>query len=134
MLLPLLLGIGGKTVLVKYDVSQVEEPSNQLITKGCLLCLVNKQRSAKNLPQVYLTLIVLVLVLWILKGMDFNQHQLQDFLKQSTYLSADETYEDIHPLAFVAKVQSHNADNPTYSDILRCEDEEKKLCNATMIK
>ena len=69
-----------------------------------------------------------------LKGDGFQSTPATRFLKQSTYLSADETYEDIHPLAFVAKVQSHNTDNPTYSDILRCEDEERKLWDAAMIK
>ena len=37
-------------------------------------------------------------------------------------------------MALVAKVQSHDTDNPTYSDILRCEDEERKLWDAAMIK
>ena len=69
-----------------------------------------------------------------LKGEGFQSTLATRFLKQSTYLSADETYEDIHPLAFVAKVQSHNADNPTYSDILRCKDEEGKLWDANIIK
>ena len=55
-------------------------------------------------------------------------------MNQHTYLSGDETYKDIHPLAFMTKVQSHDADNPTYSDILRCEDEERKLWDAAMIK
>ena len=31
-------------------------------------------------------------------------------------------------------MQSHDADNPTYSDILRCEVEERTLWEAAMIK
>ena len=34
----------------------------------------------------------------------------------------------------MVKVQSHDADNPTYSDVLRCEDEERKLRDAAIIK
>ena len=39
----------------------------------------------------------------------------------------------MHPLAYTTKIQAHDADNPTYSDILRCEDEERKLWEAAMI-
>ena len=37
---------------------------------------------------------------------------------KDVYLSKDSTYENIpHPLAFTVKVQSHQSDSPTYSDI-----------------
>ena len=39
----------------------------------------------------------------------------------------------MHTLAYTTKIQVHDADNPTYSDILRYEDEERKLWEAAMI-
>ena len=41
-------------------------------------------------------------------------------LEKHVYLSKDNNHENTsHPLAFIAKVQSHQSDSPTYSDILR---------------
>ena len=60
-------------------------------------------------------------------GSGFQPTPATHIVNQHTYLLKDETYEDVHPLAFMAKVQSHDADNPTYSDILRCDNEERKL-------
>ena len=34
------------------------------------------------------------------------------------YLTIDDIYDDVHPLVFVTKVQSHDSDNPTYRIIL----------------
>ena len=69
-----------------------------------------------------------------LHGEVFKSTPTMRALNQYTYLSEDGTYENVHPLAFMVKVQSHDADNPTYSDVLRCEDEEKKLWDTAMIK
>ena len=53
-----------------------------------------------------------------------------------TFISDDDTVEDLHPCEFTAKVQTHDLDNPTYKDILRGsvaekiardEEKEKKL-------
>ena len=55
-------------------------------------------------------------------------------LHHQNYLSNDETYEDMHPLGFVHKIQSHDTDNPNYYDILRCTDDERKLWEAATIK
>ena len=49
-------------------------------------------------------------------------------------MTSDDTYEDIHPLAFVAKVKSHDDDNPTYTDVLRCSDDERKLWDAVVVE
>ena len=42
--------------------------------------------------------------------------------------------ENIHSYAFSAKVQTHNSDTPTYKDILRLPEEERKLWDASMVK
>ena len=57
-----------------------------------------------------------------------------DYLNKHSYVTSDETIEDIHPYAFSAKVQTHNSDNPTYKDILRLPEEERKLWNIAMVK
>ena len=69
-----------------------------------------------------------------LGGSGFTSTPATHAVNQHAYLSRDGTYEDVHPLAFIAKVQSHDADNPTYSDVLRCDNEERKLWDAAMIK
>ena len=54
---------------------------------------------------------------------------------KDVYLSKDSTYENTsHPLAFAAKVQSHQSDSPTYSDIWRKSDDERNLWDTAMIK
>ena len=49
-------------------------------------------------------------------------------------MSEDGVVGKLHPYAFSAKVQTHTADNPTYKDILRVPEEERKLWDAAMIK
>ena len=55
-------------------------------------------------------------------------------LDKDMYVSEDGTTENIHPYAFSAKVQTHSSDTPTYKDILRLPEEEKKLWDASMVK
>ena len=56
-------------------------------------------------------------------------------LDKDVYLSKDSTYENTpHPLVFTAKVQFHQLDSPTYSDIRRGSDNERKLWDYAMIK
>ena len=50
------------------------------------------------------------------------------------YLSEDGLAGDMHLYEFSAKVQTHTADNPTFKDILRLPEEERKLWDAAMIK
>ena len=42
--------------------------------------------------------------------------------------------ENIHPCAYVAKVQTHAMDNPTYKNTLRADDDERKLWDESMIR
>ena len=57
------------------------------------------------------------------------------FLAANSYVSDDETLEDsIHPYTFSAKVQTHCTDNPLYKDILRLQEEERKLWDVAMVK
>jgi hypothetical protein len=69
-----------------------------------------------------------------LDGPDFTSTPATRSLERKLYLSIDHTYEDIHPCAYAAKIQAHDEDNPTYSDILNCEDEERKLWESAMVK
>ena len=39
-------------------------------------------------------------------------------IDQSTYFSADNTTENIHPCAHTFKIQTHKSDTPTYTDIM----------------
>ena len=41
------------------------------------------------------------------------------YYTKDMFLVEDETIENIHPYAFIAKFQTHGNDNPTYTDILR---------------
>lgn len=68
-----------------------------------------------------------------LNGQDFSSTPATRSLQRRSYLSIDSTYEDMHPLVYIAKIQAHDTDNPNYSDVLRCEDEERKLWEAAMI-
>ena len=56
------------------------------------------------------------------------------YLNRNMYLSEDGLAGDMHPYEFSAKVQTHTADNPTFKDILRLPEEERKLWDAAMIK
>ena len=56
------------------------------------------------------------------------------YLEQYSYLSLDGTVENTHPYAFSAKFQTHDSDNPTYKDIMRLPEEERKLWYDYMVK
>ena len=43
------------------------------------------------------------------------------------YTSSDDTYEDIHPCLFMAKIQANQVDTPVYGDILKRPAEEFKM-------
>lgn len=57
-----------------------------------------------------------------------------EYLDRSSYVSKDGTIEGIHPYAFSAKVQTHGPVNPTYKDIIRLPEEEKKLWDVAMVQ
>jgi hypothetical protein len=57
-----------------------------------------------------------------------------NYFTRDTYLSEDDTMEDIHPCAFTTKVQTHNQDNPTYKDILRGSASEREQWDEAMTK
>ena len=69
-----------------------------------------------------------------LHGEVFKSTPETRLFEKHKYLPEDDTYEDVHPLAYSTKVHSHAADNPTYSNILRCEDGERKLWDEAIIK
>ena len=50
------------------------------------------------------------------------------------YLTDDDTLEGIYPYVYIAKVQTHVMDNPTYKDIIRVDDEERRLWDDSMVK
>ena len=56
------------------------------------------------------------------------------YLDRKLFVSESGLIGDMHPYAFSAKVQTHTSDNPTYKDIVRLPDEERKLWDAAMIK
>ena len=56
------------------------------------------------------------------------------YLDRKLFVSESGLIGDMHPYAFSAKVQTHTSDNPTYKDIVRLPDEERKLLDAVMIK
>ena len=47
----------------------------------------------------------------------FSFSSASSLLTKDTYLSKDNTFEDIHPSAFISKLQTHNQDSPTYKYI-----------------
>ena len=49
-------------------------------------------------------------------------------------LSSNKTRDNIHHYIFTAKIQTHKDDTPTYKEILKCLDEEKKLWVVVMSK
>ena len=69
-----------------------------------------------------------------LNGQDFTSAPETRSHQRQSYLSADSTCENTHLLAYVAKVQTHDTDNTTYSDIIECEDDERKIWESAMIK
>ena len=48
------------------------------------------------------------------EGEGFKSTPAVRAFEKNRYLTIDDTYEDVHPLKFIAKVQSHDSDNPTY--------------------
>ena len=56
------------------------------------------------------------------------------YLASTSFLSEEETIEDVHPCAFISKVQTHLKDNPTYKDIMRGIEQEKQLWDDTMVQ
>ena len=48
-------------------------------------------------------------------------------IDKMAHLSSDETREDIHPCAYIVKMQTHRNDTPTYKDILQSSSEERIL-------
>ena len=60
--------------------------------------------------------------------------QVTQYLDSTSYVSENGLIGDIYPYVFSAKVQTHTSDNPTYKDIVRLPDEERKLWDAAMIK
>ena len=54
----------------------------------------------------------------------FSFSSASSYFASAFYLTEEGTIEDIHPCAFVSKVQTHEQDNPTYKYIL--EDQRKK--------
>ena len=55
----------------------------------------------------------------------FSFSLASSYFDKGMYLTDDNTFEDIYPCVFVAKVQTHTMDNTTYKDILRVDNEEK---------
>ncbi len=53
---------------------------------------------------------------------------------RDSYLTEDNTMEEIHTCAFVHKVQTHEKDSPTYEEILSGLEEEKQLWEDTMVQ
>ena len=49
----------------------------------------------------------------------FSFSSASSLFTKDTYLSEDETFEDMHPCTFVSKLQKHDQDNPNYKDILK---------------
>ena len=57
------------------------------------------------------------------------------YLDRTNYVTKDGTREEnVHPYAFSAKVQTHHSDTPTYKDILRLPEEERKLWDVSIVK
>ena len=53
---------------------------------------------------------------------------------RDTYLSEDDTLEDLHPCAFLSKMQANDLDNPAYKDIPRGSAAERASWDETMTK
>ena len=74
-----------------------------------------------------------------LVSMDLNETTDHDssamkYLDRDSYVTSDGTIEGLHPYAFSAKVQTHSTDNPTYKDILRLPDEERKMWDVARVR
>ena len=69
----------------------------------------------------------------------YNIHVLSfssasSLLTKEIYLSEYNTFEDIHPCAFISILQTHDQDNPTYKDILKGSVTEREPCDKAMTK
>ena len=47
--------------------------------------------------------------------------------ESNQYMSPDDSIENIHPCAFIAKLQANQKDNTIYGDILKCSTDEFKM-------
>ena len=93
---------------LENPVLDTEEVSNVVHRDNCFLSTIDSNSSSKSYATQY--------------------------LDRDTYLSEDGLVGNIHPYGFSAKVQTHTADNPTYKDIIRLPEEERKLWEAAMVK
>ena len=64
----------------------------------------------------------------------FSFSSAYSYLASTSFLSEEDTIEEIHPCAFISKVQTHQQDNPTYKDILRGTEQEKQLWDDAMVQ
>ena len=64
----------------------------------------------------------------------FSFSSASSYFASALYLTEEETLEDLHPCAFISKVQTHKLDNPTYKDILRGSEEDGQLWDEAMVK
>ena len=56
----------------------------------------------------------------------FSFSPASSYFASVTYLTEEETIEDLHPCAFILKFQTYEQDKPTYRDIIRGSEEEKQ--------
>ena len=63
-----------------------------------------------------------------------NSSSATRYLDKNTYLTTDDTIEYVHPYAFFSKVKKYDPYTPTYKDILRLPEEERKLWDAAMVR
>ena len=63
-----------------------------------------------------------------------NGSPAKNYLDKDSYLTEDGIMKYFLPYSFSTKVQTHESDTPTYKDILRLPEEERKLLEAFMVK
>ena len=63
---------------------------------------------------------------------EFSFSSASSCLTSAIYLSEEETIEDMHPCAFISKVQTHDQDNSSYKEIIRGQVEDKQLRDDAM--
>ena len=64
----------------------------------------------------------------------FSFSSASSYFASVSYLTEEETVEDLYPCAFISKVQTHELDNSTYKDILRGSEKERELWDEAMVK
>lgn len=69
---------------------------------------------------------------YFLSSVDLNKSTLTSspgtrYLDKDLYVTEDGTMKNIRPYILSPKAQTHNSDTPTYKDILRLPEEERKL-------